>query len=77
MGYNRVMISFLKKLFNIKNKRPEDFIQVKTPKGEIGVETEDPLLAESIAKVWETGDTVVYENGKMRTISKKSNPKDN
>jgi hypothetical protein len=62
----------LKKLLRIKSSQ-----KVKTSQGPVTVETDDPVMAEVIAKAWDTGDTVIYENGKMTTIPNPSKkPKD-
>lgn len=71
------MINFLKKLLKIKDKTPPGYTKVETAKGPVNIETEDPVMAEVIAKAWETGDIVIYENGQMKTIPQKNKNQDN
>lgn len=77
MVYNIIMINFLKKLLNIKDKIKKEFITVPTAKGPVNIETDDPIMAEVIAKAWDSGDIVVYENGQMKTITQNNKAKDN
>ena len=55
------MFKWLKSLF-VKSKSEK---YIKTSSGMV-VETDDPIMAEAIAKTFETGKIVTYSEGKMK-----------